>query len=183
MLVAAVPQERAFHPGVVIGGVHILGALFAALVVTFDAVAATGTAARAEQPEKSGGPGARHGNPGDDEHIMAKRTVDIIILQSVVESSRECRVKDGDGQGKGDDKDAADSRDDGRDQATPPAQEREEADHYFHRGRDDRYNVRYQHPFGDRLVDLQSVPKLFAKQLVRFGPGESPYLHRIEPVV
>lgn len=100
---------------------HILGAPFPAVIITFDAVAATGTAARAEQPEQSGGPGEKHGQPGDDEHVMAEGTVDVVILESLVESSGECGVEDGDGQGEGEDKDAADRGDDGRGQATPPA--------------------------------------------------------------
>lgn len=121
MLVAAVPQERAFHPRVVVGCVHILGTLLPALIVTFDAVAATGAAARAEQPEKSGGPGASHGNPGDDEHIVAEGTVNIVIFESIVESSGERRVENGDGQSEGDDEDAADGGNNGCDQAAPPA--------------------------------------------------------------
>lgn len=162
---------------------HVLGALFPAVVITFDAVAATGAAARAEQPEKSGDPGAKHGDPGDDEHVVAEGAVNIIILESPVESSGERRVKDGGGQGEGDDENAADGGDNGRSQATPPAQEGEESDHNFYRSRNDGHHVRNQHPFGDRLVDFQTVPKLFAKQLVRFGPGESPFLHRVKPEV
>lgn len=109
--------------------------------------------------------------------------MDTVILQSLVENSCQGRIEDGDGQGERDDKNTADGGHDRRGQAPPSAQEREEAHHDFHRGRDDGHNVRDQHPFGHRLVGLQTVPKLFTKQLVRFGPGESPYLHRIKPEV
>ena len=107
--------------------------------------------------------------------------MNVVILQSLVENSGQCRIEDGDGQGERNDENAADGSHDRRGQATPSAQEREEAHHDFHHGRDDGHNVRNEHPFGHRLVGLQTVPKLFVKQLVLFGPGESPYLHRIKP--
>ena len=112
---------------------------------------------------------------------MAEGAVDVIIFQSLVECSHEGGVEDGDGQGEGDDEYAADCAHDRCGEAAQSAEEGEKADEDFHRGGNDSHNVGYQHPFGDRLVDLQTVPKLFAEQLVRFGPGESPYFHGVEP--
>ncbi len=152
LLVAALTQERALDSLVVVGRVSGFEALGASVFVTFDPVGAAGAAARAEQPEESGGAGEQHGDPCDHVNVVAQGAMDVVFLESRVEHAGEGGVQDGGGEGEGNDENAADGARDRRGQTAPSTEEREETDDDFHRGRDDGDHVRYHHPFGDGFV-------------------------------
>jgi len=68
----------------------------------------------------------------------------------------------------------------GGDEATPPAEDGEEANDEFDRGQDDGDEEGPVHPAGNLLIRVHALGKLVAKNLLHAGILETPYLDGVK---
>ena len=159
------------------------GTVAGAIGVAFDPVAAPTAAAGAEEPEEAGGPAEGDGEPEEDEDVAAERSVDVVVLQGVVEGPGEGCIEDGNGQGKGKDEDAGYGADDCRRDAPHSREEGGDADENFDGGGDDGDKVGNIHPFRHDTVNFEPIAELFAEEMIGSSLIQSPNIDRIEPKV
>jgi len=152
-----------------------------AVTISLDPVAPTTAAATAEHPEEASAQRERHREPDVDVDAAAQIAMDVVFLQRAVEGAGEGGVEDCGREGEGDDEEGADGADDRGGEAAPAGEKREETDEDLDDGGDEGDDVGDEHPFRDGLVGVQSVAKLFAKELVDTRVVETPDLYRIEP--
>ncbi len=174
--------DRTFHPLILVRTL-LVAELPPRLAVTIslDPVAPTTAAATAEHPEEASAQRERHREPDVDVDAAAQIAMDVVFLQRAVEGAGEGGVEDCGREGEGDDEEGADGADDRGGEAAPAGEKREETDEDLDDGGDEGDDVGDEHPFRDGLVGVQSVAKLFAKELVDTRVVETPDLYRIEP--
>ena len=180
--VALPAPQRALHPLVLVRALLVPEpAPGGTVAVPLDLVAAPAAAARAEEPEETGGQGEEDAEPDGHVDAVAEGAVDVVFGQRVVEGARQGGVEDGGGEGECDEEEGADGRHDGRCEAAEAGEESEDADEDLGDGADERDEVGDEHPFRNDLVRVQAIAQLFAEELVDAGVVEVPYLHRVEP--
>ena len=152
-----------------------------AISIALHPVTASGTAARAQQPEQARGPGKGDGEPDDDVHAVTEGAVDVVFFEGRVEGAHECGVEDCRREGKSHDEQVADAGDDGGGEAAPAAEEGGDADENFEDQADYGDDVGDEHPFAGRVVGVEAIFELGAEEIFHARVVQSPDLHGVEP--
>lgn len=79
------------------------------VTISFNLVAPSAAAARAEEPEETRGEGEENTEPDRHVNAVAEGAMDVVFLQRIVESARQSGVEDCRCEGEGDEEQGADS--------------------------------------------------------------------------
>ena len=105
--------QRTLHPLVLIWALLIPeSAPCWSITISFDLVAPSTAATRAEEPEETRGEGEENTKPDGDVDTVAKGAVDVVFRQRIVEGAGQSGVEDCGCEGEADEEEGADARHD-----------------------------------------------------------------------
>lgn len=141
---------------------------------------ATGAAARADDPEQTGGEREGDGQPGGCKHVLPHGALDAVGAELLVEhgsqDGEECRG----GGRSGCDEEERHTGDQTGDAATPAAADSEETDDQLDNGGDEGDDIGDKHPLGNTLVGGQGLANAVGKLALNAGALQTPDFEGVE---
>jgi hypothetical protein len=154
-------------------------------------------AAYAERPEESRGDAEGDADPHDLQHLVTHGGVDVVGLERGVEDAGQDTVDAGCSCSGGDGEERRSlrllvlyhgavcwktyTRQDGRDQTSPPREDSKEANHKLSSSQDGRNDKCPIHPASNLLVGVEALLEIVAKNILNRSVLQTPDLDGVEP--